>query len=514
MSKARKTSPSSQQPPTRVERPAAQAFGGFSKTNPDPFIGKSLPGEGEHSYRIEGKIGAGGMAKVYLATDSADGSKVAVKFLHSQFNVMEDDVKKRFLKEAEALCRVSHMNVVEVKHVGHFGGELFVAMEFLEGKDLSKIFKQLFKKNKKIDWKLAKPMLLQICDALEAVHRERIIHRDLKPSNIVIMKKQNGMVVKVLDFGLAKFTKEGDEDSYQTKTGMFVGTPTYTSPEQASGKKEYDHRVDIYALGVIMYEMLCGQVPFKGENHFETFKQHVEMLPLRPSIKNPKAVIAPEIEKIVMKALEKNPNDRFGSMAEMRDAIDKDGRVDSMNEFAFGDALGTKGISLPKPEDISEMKNAGYSYTETGLGMDLEQLSPPPAPRKRRGWGKTIVTLGLLAGLAVTGYHFRDYISEQVQRLFHAAREVDFSSDASARSETRAPYQVTVKTNPRGASVFIQERMGTRTVERRLGRAHRGFSSVLPPGGHKLVLRKRGYRTVTVDVTVENSVVDVSLPRL
>jgi hypothetical protein len=194
--------------------------------------------------------------------------------------------------------------------------------------------------------------------------------------------------------------------------------------------------------------------------------------------------------------------------------------ADSVNDFRFEEALGTKGISLPSPEEVSDVKSPGYSYTDAGLGMDLEQLGQQQTPRKRRRWGRTFMTLTLLTGLAVTGVHFRDLISKQVQRLYHAARarveSIDFNRSAEARAEAqvRTPYKLSVRTKPRGASVFVQERMGTRTVERRLGRARRNFSPMLPPGEHTIVLRKRGHRTVTVNVSAESSVVDVALPRL
>lgn len=534
MSKARPASPTSQHPPTRVDRQPAQAFGGYAAHElaiQDGYVGRELKGEGDRIYRIIKPVGEGGMAKIYMAQDIYTNEKVAVKFLHSQENVVGDDVKARFLREAQALSKVRHKNVVEVRYVDRMDdriengkkvdGEIYVVMELLEGMDLHELLKRFERENKTFDdWARAKPILLQICEALQAVHMADILHRDLKPSNIMIMKKGNELVVKVLDFGLVKFTGEADDDGHHTKTRLFLGTPKYASPEQAMGMKAktperdgYDHRVDIYALGVIMYHMLCGYVPFEGETHQETLMNIVQMKPMRPSIRNPKANIPPDIEKIVMKALEKNPENRFQSMAEMMEAIKKDGKTDSVSDFRFGDALGTRGLRLPR---VGDVRFGGVEEEhEDRPGLGTRQISSQ-MPRKQRRWGRRLVTLGLLAGMATAGYHYRDYLLERWQQLYAYGKEkiesIEASREANARTEAPGPYTLSVNSNPPGAIVYVQERIGTRVVERRLGRTGNGFSSILPPGQHTIVVRG-SRRSVTVDVTEANRMINVDLTR-
>jgi serine/threonine-protein kinase len=512
-----------------MERPPAQAFSSQSDPNlalQDRYIGMEIKGEGDRIYRVSQVIGKGGMGKIYKAFDIYSNEQVAVKFLLSQDNPVGDNVKARFLREAEALSRVHHKNVVEIRCVKGLedridngkkvDGEIYVVMELLEGRDLDVMLKEWEKNNEICSWKDAKPILLQICEALEAVHMQGILHRDLKPSNIMIMKRENDLVVKLLDFGLAKFTSKEDDDGHQTRTMMFLGTPKYASPEQARGEKAktheeegYDHRVDIYALGVIMYHMLCGHVPFQGATDMDVLANIIHMKPLRPSIRNPRANVPPEVEKIIMKALEKDPDKRFQTMADMMDAIKNDGRTDSVSDFRFGDALGTRGLRLPR---VSDRDSEGGEYA--GLGIDIRQIRQSEPQRKKSGWGRAIVTIGVLAGLAGAGYHYRDYLQERWQQLYAIGKEkiqsIDLGEGADARAEKSRPYHVSVDSDPPGAIVSVQEKIGTRTVERRLGRTGKGFSSILPPGTHTLVISK-GRRSVTVEVSETNNAINVNL---
>lgn len=283
-----------------------------NSTDDGDLIGKIVEGR----YKVLRKMGEGGMGTVYLAEHITIEKKVALKVLLHDY-ARKTDLKERFLQEAKAAARIGHENIVDITDFGDTpDGSVFFAMEFLEGEDLS----QLIRKTGPIVWGRAKPILLQICRALGAAHAKGIIHRDMKPENIYLIEREGRAdFVKVLDFGIAKMSMEESEQRL-TRTGMIFGTPEYMSPEQAQGNKP-DHRVDIYAVGVIMYEMLTGQVPFKADTFMGILTKHLFEQPVPPSQINPAAAISAEIEHITLKALSKERNERFQSMAEMAAAI-------------------------------------------------------------------------------------------------------------------------------------------------------------------------------------------------
>jgi serine/threonine-protein kinase len=299
---------------------SGKVFRPAHKATVDPLVGKTIQ-VGHRAYRIEDFIGTGGMSRAYTGRELTDQSKVVIKFLQPKCEAMDEAELSRSLKEVGVHARVKHPNVVDVRHVGVHEGKVYVVMEPLEGMELSKMLKKTREINDTMPWERIKPILLQVCNALDAMHREGIIHRQLKPSKIVLIKEKGEFKVKVLQSSISKFTLDGEQDCRFERQGMFVGTPTYTSPEQASGKMGYDHRVDVYSLGVVMYEMLCGQVPFKGEMTYETFKMHIGQVPVPPSERNPEGNIPEAVENIVMKALSKDPNDRFQSIDDMKEAI-------------------------------------------------------------------------------------------------------------------------------------------------------------------------------------------------
>src|SRR5690606_26520606 len=184
---------------------------------------------------------------------------------------------------------------------------VYFIMEFLGGQSLARIIHE----QAPLSPERAQAIALQIADALGASHRQGIVHRDLKPDNVMISQRRDGRdFVKVLDFGIAKLT--GDQQgSRRTRTGIVMGTPAYMSPEQCEGRGQIDHRTDIYALGILLYEMLTGQVPFRGEGYGEVLVQHMTQAPQKPS--TIRGVVPPHLEAVCMKALEKRPEQRFDS---------------------------------------------------------------------------------------------------------------------------------------------------------------------------------------------------------
>ena len=319
------------------------------------LTGKTLLGR----YEILKKLGEGGMGTVYLGEHTTIKKRLAIKVLSQEF-AHKKDLKDRFLQEARAASMISQENVVEINDFGDTpDGSSFFVMEFLAGEDLS----DTIKKQGHLPWARVKPIMLQICRALAAAHEAGIIHRDMKPENCFrITRGKNEDFIKVLDFGIAKVTTEeegGKEGKGLTKTGMIFGTPEYMSPEQAQGAKP-DHRVDVYAVGVIMYELLTGKVPFHAETFMGILTKHMFEVPQAPSAMAPDADIPVEVEAIILKALQKDRDLRFQDMAEMAEAIERVGTgaaaVAVINENIArptqGEMMFTGGRPTPVPGTI------------------------------------------------------------------------------------------------------------------------------------------------------------------
>ena len=270
-------------------------------------------------YRLLKKLGEGGMGTVYLAEHVTIKKRCAIKLLNPEF-AHKHDLVERFLQEARAASMIAHENVVEITDFGAApNGSVFFVMEMLSGEDLA----ETIKREAPLPWSRVAPIAMQICRALAAAHNKGIVHRDMKPENCFRVERHgNADFIKVLDFGIAKVTSEDPDGAggRLTSTGMIFGTPTYMSPEQAQGQR-VDHRSDIYALGVILYEMLTGKVPFSADNFMGILTKHMFDDPPAPSVAAPNAGISPEVEAIVLKCLQKDRAFRFQSMDELSMAI-------------------------------------------------------------------------------------------------------------------------------------------------------------------------------------------------
>ncbi|MCZ6806988.1 MAG: serine/threonine-protein kinase [Deltaproteobacteria bacterium] len=290
----------------------------------DPLIGTLLAGR----YEVIRRIGEGGMGLVYEGKHRDIDKPVAIKVLRDNLS-RRPDVVARFRQEAKSASRIGHKNIVDVSDFGEtqYGSSYFV-MEFLEGEDLANVLGR----EVTVDPQRTCRIVLQCCRALAAAHAKQIVHRDIKPENVFLIERDGVKdFVKIVDFGIAKMgdiETEGQPGRKLTKTGMIFGTPEYMSPEQAAGK-ELDHRVDVYALGIILYECLAGRVPFVGDTFMGVLTQHLFSEP--PSIveMNPKAQISAELELVIAKALAKDPDKRYQDTAELAEAIEcaLDGRV-------------------------------------------------------------------------------------------------------------------------------------------------------------------------------------------
>ncbi len=253
-------------------------------------------------YKIIEKIASGGMAEVYLGYDSKMERKVAIKILHESYASSKNFVN-RFRSEAQILAKLKNPNIVMVYDWGEFEGLYFIAMEYIQGESL----KEIIEKKGALNPETIVNYSMQICNALEIAHTNNLIHRDIKPQNILITAE--GMV-KVADFGIAKSTAADI-----TKTMNIVGTAHYISPEQAQGKV-LDLRTDIYSLGIVMYEMLTADLPFRGGSSIDISLRHISEYPTLPSKIIPN--VPEKLEKILMKCLEKNPSNRYLSVTSLK----------------------------------------------------------------------------------------------------------------------------------------------------------------------------------------------------
>ncbi|HEU0032652.1 MAG TPA: protein kinase [Kofleriaceae bacterium] len=362
------------------------------------------------------KLGEGGMGSVYLAEHPQIGKKVALKVLHAEFS-SNADVTQRFFHEAKAVNDIGHPNIVDIVDYGRIqqpGSQelVYFIMEYLHGQSLS----QVIRNDAPLPPERALGIALQVADALAASHKCGIVHRDLKPDNIMLLSRgRERDFVKLLDFGIAKL-ENAAAGSHRTRTGIVMGTPAYMSPEQCEGRGRIDHRTDVYALGIVLYEMLVGRVPFIGEGYGEILVQHLTQPAIPPSQFR---MINPHVEAVVMKALEKRPENRFPTMDEMMRAMsDPIGYVEAHGGIAgFSQRQLTPSnaplppptrptpspFSTPIPGTLTPTPGHGFAAPTISGGGPLTSPTPIPVPTAggRSKLGLVIAALVVLAAAAV-----------------------------------------------------------------------------------------------------------------
>ncbi|MFJ2371495.1 protein kinase [Streptomyces sp. NPDC087769] len=267
-------------------------------------------------YQLRDLLGEGGMASVYLAYDTALDRQVAIKTLHTELG-REQSFRERFRREAQAVAKLQHTNIVSVFDTGEdeLGGALmpYIVMEYVEGQPLGSVLQADIQNHGAMPADRALKVTSDVLAALDTSHEMGLVHRDIKPGNVMMTKRG---VVKVMDFGIARAMQSGVTS--MTQTGMVVGTPQYLSPEQALGRG-VDARSDLYSVGIMLFQLLTGRIPFDADSPLAIAYAHVQEEPVAPSTIN--RSITPAMDALVARALKKNPNERFPSAAAMQDEI-------------------------------------------------------------------------------------------------------------------------------------------------------------------------------------------------
>ncbi|MFO0682255.1 MAG: protein kinase [Sandaracinus sp.] len=344
----------------------------------DVWIGQIL----SNVYRVEAKIGEGGMGAVYAARHVHLNKQYAIKVLSSAA-LQNATAIDRLKQEAVAASSIDHDNIVDVTNFDQHDGSVFIVMELLRGESLAaRLGRGPIVAHDTV--RIAQ----QICGALGAAHARGIVHRDLKPENVFLSTKGGVERVKVLDFGISKVKSAEAEGVRMTRTGQLVGTPLYMSPEQARGETEIDRRVDVYALGVMLYEMLTGVPPFDGRNYFELLWKHGNEAPLPLEERNPNVFLPPKLGAVVMKALAKDREARWQSMEELAAAL-----YEAVPEVPVGTT------SLPPPRasapSMPEAPSAAPRRASTPDASRATLDEPAPLPTASR--------TPLYAGIALAG---------------------------------------------------------------------------------------------------------------
>jgi serine/threonine-protein kinase len=359
----------------------------LSKTEPqqpDSLIGRTLDGR----YEVLGRLGEGGVGVVYKGRQAKLGRFVAIKVLHPDA-AASPEWRQRFEREARALSVLAHPNVVSVTDSGIDRGVPFLVMELLQGKTLA----DLIKEGPLPLWR-ALDIARQLLRGLAFAHGKGIVHRDLKPDNLYLVPDDSaagGIRVKVLDFGIAKLRDDLSGGMAKTQAGSFMGTPPYMSPEQCRGITDsVDHRTDVYAMGIILFEMLCGAPPFVSEGWGEVVLAHLTRPPPAPRSINP--AIPEAIEVVILKALAKEPNERFATAADMRGALRALTAVSTFPPRATSGAMPALGAPVKQPTTLRTTTGEMLNPT---LGGTPETLR---AKNKRR---IAIVAAGAVAVAAV-----------------------------------------------------------------------------------------------------------------
>ncbi|MFF9346744.1 protein kinase [Streptomyces sp. NPDC014734] len=347
-------------------------------------------------YQLRDLLGEGGMASVYLAYDSALDRQVAIKTLHTELG-REQSFRERFRREAQAVAKLQHTNIVSVFDTGEdeLGGALmpYIVMEYVEGRPLGSVLQEDIQNYGAMPADKALKVTNDVLAALDTSHEMGLVHRDIKPGNVMVTKRG---VVKVMDFGIARAMQSGVTS--MTQTGMVVGTPQYLSPEQALGRG-VDARSDLYSVGIMLFQLLTGRLPFDADSPLAIAYAHVQEEPVAPSTIN--RSVPPVMDALVARALKKNPNERFPSAAAMQNEIARvlnaGGQTSAPVIVTGGGAPANSGSgvgsavfppvdqSAPQPQSVQTPYQPG-PYQSGAQPGPYGPTTPAPAPAPSYGY--------------------------------------------------------------------------------------------------------------------------------
>jgi serine/threonine-protein kinase len=442
-------------------------------------------------YRVLEVIGRGGMGAVYKVEHVEMGKVMAMKVLHRDL-ARERNVVRRFKREAQAISRLTHVNTVSIFDFGRDSdGFMYLVMEYLRGEDLGIILKR----DGAIGFHRAGPMLVQVCSALVEAHEVGIIHRDLKPENILVARTREGQdFVKVLDFGLAKLREES-QGADVTGHGHVVGTPYFMSPEQIRAEP-LDHRSDIYSLGALAYRMLTGENPFLASSALGVLTKHLMDQLVLPRERRPDLGIPEPAERIIVRAMEKRPQDRYQSADEMRKAIEA-----GLAELSTPPRIASVPVDgLPPPLVTYVGERAGRRVTDLASAGPTTSGAKEPTTNagataypvstredwdryerrlRRRRWFQVVGLPLLLGALAGGGWYALRDGGRLFERVFDTGRESE-------------PNNTPEQANPLQSGATVRGQLGARLSPTESD--NDWFKIVLPPGAppHSLELSVDG----------------------
>jgi eukaryotic-like serine/threonine-protein kinase len=446
----------------------------------DPYIGRTIDGR----YVVDRILGEGGMGVVYAARHKVIDKRVAIKVLRGEM-AHDNDVNERFLQEARAASAIGNQHIVDISDFGKLpDGSTYFAMEFLDGKSLGGLLTE--EKGPMPVPRLCR-IAKQIAQGLSAAHAASIVHRDLKPDNVMLITRgREREFVKILDFGIAKV---GGATKKMTRAGSVFGTPHYMSPEQAAGAP-VDHRTDIYALGVILYEMASGKVPFDADNFMGILTQHMYKAPVPIRALVPEVDVPAGLDAIVLKCLTKKPEGRYGGMDDL---------VTDLEKLEHG----------VLPDAVGEMmaRSGGFN-----VPADYFRSSAMPAPvpgspaRGTKRWPLYAAIAAVASGAVLVGVVLARSASSpaETRRAVSAAAAAPLAAPPPSvvAPEVTAPATSVASAPPEQREVVVSVTPGDATVTR--DRADLGPAPLVLhlAGGEvaTLVLTRKGYKTKTVKV--------------
>lgn len=488
----------------------------------DPFVGRII----DERFKITGLIARGGMGRVYRAEQLPLGRVCAVKVLNPNFtNNQDPEFHKRFFLEASIASKLTHPNTVTIFDYGRSDDDIYyMAMEYIDGRTLHRAIRQVgfFAEER------AAHVARQICRALREAHSMGVIHRDLKPANILLVEHADEPdFVKVLDFGLVKQISESRSEEL-TQAGLFMGSPKYMAPEQVRGER-VDARTDIYALGVILYEMASGKVPFDRPNSVHILMAHVHETPPPLQVANPDARVSPALEEVIMRCMAKDPEQRFRSMEEVLVALKRVSGVsptqagERAHEVASANGLAPAAMNAPSgslpsgesgPQSIAASSTSGPTASNAspsaGSVLAWQQSIPKKKSKKMLATG-IVAVIGLAGAVTYAAIHGDRFPGIRVVAA-SAAHGPAVPAESAVPPPRPAPppadliVKVRISTDPDGATV---KENGVPICSSTPCDVL--YADADPARVHEITLSLPGYRSETKAIRVGDSPVIVQL---